>query len=106
MSKAMELFGLRPRQYNCAQAVACGCGDMDMKDDFAPYGGGRAPEGRCGALFAALALVPEANRAALAAEFAAELGAEKCGELKGMLHVPCERCVELSADLVEKYGKK
>ncbi|MDD4816436.1 MAG: hypothetical protein PHI85_00510 [Victivallaceae bacterium] len=106
MSKALELFGIRPRQYNCAQAVACGCGTMEMKDDFAAYGGGRAPGGRCGALFAALSLVPESGRPALAAEFAAELGAETCGELKGVLHVPCERCVELGAKLVEKYGKK
>ena len=102
MNRAKELFGASPRQHNCAQAVVCGFGRDDLKEAFASCGGGHAPEGRCGALHAAMSLVPE-KAEQIRAEFVASLGAETCKALKGELRVPCPLCVETAAALVERF---
>lgn len=102
MSKAVELFTAVPKMHNCAQAVVCGCGREDLKDAMASCGGGKAPDGRCGALHGALQIVPETSQSALSAEFEKTLGSTLCRELK--LHgVPCAECVAAGADLAEKY---
>ena len=100
-NSALELFSRTPRTVNCAQAVASGCGKPELAAELSSCGGGRAPEGRCGALHAALLLVPQMRRSALREAFVAALGSEFCRELKTVHHVPCERCVELAARLAE-----
>ena len=52
-NKALELFTAVPKMHNCAQAVAEGCGHPEMVAELASCGGGRAPEGLCGALHSA-----------------------------------------------------
>ena len=69
MSKsASDFFAEVPRRYNCAQSVAAGAGREDLIPAMAAMGGGRAPEGICGALYAALQLLPEEKQAAAMAE--------------------------------------
>ena len=51
--KAFELFTAVPKLHNCAQAVADGMGRKDLVLELAACGGGRAPEGLCGALHSA-----------------------------------------------------
>jgi len=99
--KAVELFTAVPRCYNCVQAVAAGAGREELVPELANAGGGRAPDGLCGALFAAQSMVPESGRNALREVFSAELGACRCRELKAA-GVPCVRCVEFAAELLEK----
>lgn len=87
--------------YNCAQAVCAAFGRDDLLDDMKNCGGGRAPEGMCGALYAATALSP--GRAGEISEaFRDANGATTCRELKGARRVPCQTCVATAAALLEK----
>jgi len=101
MQKSVELFTAIPRCHNCAQSVAAGAGREDLLPELADKGGGRAPDGVCGALFAAQSMVPEGQREGLREAFAAELGSFRCRELKAN-GVPCVRCVELASELLAK----
>ena len=106
MNNALELFGAFPRKHNCAQAVACGLGADGLYDDLSSCGGGRAPGGMCGALYAAMQMVPEAERLRLQEEFAAALGAVDCAALKQQLNVPCVECVRIAAEAAERLMEK
>lgn len=101
MNKAGVIFSQVPRNCNCAQAVAAGCGHEELVDELKNCGGGRAPEGRCGALHAALQLVPADRRAAVCEAFRAKAGSEKCAEIRPAGVFPCLQCVILAADLAE-----
>ena len=101
MSKALDLFTAVPRQHNCAQSVAAGNGGSDeLVAQLATAGGGRAPGGLCGALYAATLLVSEERRQALIDAFGAALGETHCLALK-KLGVPCTKCVEMADSLVD-----
>ena len=102
MNNAVEIFSRVPRTVNCSQAVAAGFGREDLLGELAVCGGGHAPGGRCGALHAALLLVPEALRADVAEEFRRRAGSELCREIRAAGGFPCRGCVETAAGLVEK----
>ncbi len=103
MNNALEIFSRIPKTHNCAQSVAAGCGLDSKVPDYAAMGGGRAPGGLCGALFAAMEAVPESKREALRKEFVSAIGSSLCREIKQKYGVPCSRCVETAAALLEKY---
>ncbi|MEA4863511.1 MAG: hypothetical protein AB7F40_00365 [Victivallaceae bacterium] len=103
MNRALELFEAVPRRHNCAQATACGCGREELYGELASCGGGKAEDGVCGALFAAMKIVPENVKSNVADEFVAGLGSAKCRDLKLVHRVACARCVEVGAELAEKY---
>jgi hypothetical protein len=104
MNNARELFTAVPKLHNCAQAVVEGCGHKDLVEEMKCCGGGKAPEGRCGALHGALKLVAETCRKAVIDEFVAAAGAEDCASIKSAaVPFPCAECVRVAADLVEKY---
>lgn len=84
--------------HNCAQAVCAAFGRDDLLEEMKECGGGRAPGGTCGALYAAMTLVP-GRAEAIAAAFCAANGSTKCRELKGEHHVPCRTCVATAARL-------
>ena len=105
MNRALELFKQVPRSCNCAQAVAAGCGRAELVGELASCGGGRAPEGRCGALHAAMMISPRENRESIRQAFIAENGSEFCRELKTVHRVPCEKCVDFAAALAEAAMK-
>lgn len=105
MNKAVEIFTAIPKRVNCAQAVAEGLGAEALSPALSACGGGRAEGGRCGALHAALLLVPDEKKAGLAAAFCAEAGAETCRALKAQ-GFPCVKCVEIAARLAEVALKK
>ncbi|MDD3886639.1 MAG: hypothetical protein PHI35_07200 [Victivallaceae bacterium] len=106
MNRAVEVFSELPKTCNCAQAVAVGLGHEELKAELAMCGGGRAPEGRCGALHAALRLTPAEEHESIKAEFRRTAGSEFCRELKGVYQYPCVKCVELAAKLAEAAIKK
>ncbi|MDO4574595.1 MAG: redox-active protein [Planctomycetia bacterium] len=103
MNRASEIFAERAaRKINCAQAIMAGLGHDSRVAEMADCGGGRAPEGRCGALHAAILLLPEAVGESVIQEFAAVAGSDKCREIKRN-GFPCAKCVALAAELVEKH---
>lgn len=105
MNKAVEIFTAIPKRVNCAQAVAEGLGAMALSPALSACGGGRAEGGRCGALHAALLLVPVDKKEELAAAFRSETGSERCREIK-LSGFPCVKCVEIAARLAEQALKK
>lgn len=101
--KSLQFFRTPPHNYNCAQTVAAGFGREDLIEPFKGCGGGRAPEGLCGALHAALELIPnETKRAELLNAFRQKNGAVSCRELKQTFRVPCPQCVAVAAELLEQ----
>ena len=105
MNKAVDLFTAVPKLHNCAQAVADGAGNHELACQMAVCGGGKAPQGRCGALHAALCLVKPEKHADLIAEFVKSAGFETCREIKSAEKpFPCAECVRVAAELVEKYS--
>ena len=102
-NKCVEIFSEVPRRYNCAQAVAAGFDREELVPELRSAGGGNAPENRCGALHAAMLIAGENGAEVIRKGFNAELGAESCSILKNELHVPCPKCVECAAALLEKY---
>ncbi|MCL1919514.1 MAG: hypothetical protein FWG50_00320 [Kiritimatiellaeota bacterium] len=99
MNRAVEIYSRIPKTHNCAQAVAAGCGREDLLEPLKANGGGRSPEGRCGALHVALLLSPAERHAAIKATFREQAGSEFCKEIRSMGKTPCARCVEIGAEL-------
>lgn len=95
------------RGTNCAQAVLRGFQHVFAIPEerigvAAAHGGGRAPEGRCGALHSALELLEtEADRQAMQEEFQRQAGAVTCREVRSLRRLSCQDCVRLAAVLVQ-----
>lgn len=102
-NRCVEIFSAVPRCFNCAQAIAVGFGRDELAAVLQNSGGGRAPGNRCGALHAAMLIAGVPDAEALRNEFVSGLGSESCSELKQKLQIPCTRCVEFAAELLEKY---
>lgn len=103
---AVDTFRTPPFRHNCAQAVANQWKYLYNSDDivaeYAPYVGGHAPEGLCGALYAAMQAVPEHGEK-IREEFQSRAGAVTCREIKGGTGFPCHSCVALADALIAKY---
>lgn len=91
---------------NCAQSVLRGFQEHRTiaEEQIAQarhQGGGRAENGRCGALHAALTLADEpAVRDRLRHAFVAQAGAETCREIRRAARLSCVDCVRLAASLL------
>lgn len=100
--KALSTFREPPFMYNCAQTVCAAFGREDLIEAMKSCGGGRAPEGMCGALYGAIQVAPT-KAEALKSAFTEINGAWKCSDLKGGTpRVACQQCVRVAAELVEK----
>jgi hypothetical protein len=102
---ALAVFRKPPERLNCAQSVLHAwrevSGDKTLTlADLKPFGGGRAPEGICGALHAACLTAPD-RADALKMAFAARLGSLYCKELRAAKVHLCEICVGLATELLE-----
>ena len=97
VSKAIETFR---NPYSCAQAVYAAFADVDeeklafLKEN----SGGHAPDGKCGALFAAEQLCGTD----IDAEFEKKAGALQCLVLKRECKTSCQDCVKIAAEIVAK----
>lgn len=103
--RALATFRQAPQRLNCAQSVLHAFREVTGETtfalaDFKPLGGGRAPDGLCGALHAACAVVPD-KAELLKSRFAARLGSVFCRELRAARQHPCEVCVGHATDLLE-----
>lgn len=107
MMKATDTFRKEPWRHNCAQAVANRWiqlyADKETVDKYAPYVGGHAPEGYCGALYAAMQARPE-RAVEISREFEEATGGVYCKDIKSKGHTPCEICVATADYLLEKYS--
>lgn len=105
--KAIDTFRKEPWRHNCAQAIAnrwIGLyDDKEIVARYAPYVGGRAPQGLCGALYAAMQACPE-HAEEIFREFEEWAGSTRCIEIKSKRHTPCEKCVATADSLLEKYS--
>ena len=99
VEKATAAFRQPPHCYNCAQTVCAAFGREDLTEAMSCCGGGRAPEGMCGALYGATQVLPE-KAGEIVAGFEAALGATRCRDRKGAQKVPCPVCVRTAAELV------
>ena len=91
---------------NCAQSVLKGFQAAfkiteERIAEAKAHGSGRAEDGRCGALHAALSLLNgEDEKAQLSCAFSSAAGAESCREIKKIGKLTCADCVELAAKLL------
>ncbi len=97
------------RRGNCAQSVVHAWKSKNPKsphepEQFAGCGGGRAPEGVCGALHAGCVVAGEAHAASIRKKFAEKTGGHHtCRAIRAAKTVPCHDCVALAAELVEQH---
>ena len=99
----------RSRQGNCAQSVAMawtakGAGDFSIDAELSSHGGGRAPEGMCGALYAATLLAGD-HEESVTNEFKGfSDGLIGCREIRKVKKLSCIQCVGIAAALLEKHN--
>lgn len=105
---ALSQFKRPPASLNCAQSVlhaAREAGHTSRElEEWKSMGGGRAPEGTCGALFAALSLaLDEAGKDSIKQSFEATAGATTCRAIRRGKLLCCEQCVSTAAELLEAH---
>lgn len=99
------------RRGNCAQAVALAWTDKKEPgsthaERFIAHGGGRAPEGLCGALHAARELAGE-HKETLTEQFKQKAdGHTTCRGIRKNRVMPCSDCVALAAELLDELHKE
>jgi hypothetical protein len=107
--KSTEYFHTLPERLNCAQSILKGFqNELNISDEkiaeYKAWGGGRAENGVCGALFAARQLINNEN-GQFEKTFKEELGTIYCKELKKNKKA-CLTCVELADKLIEEAIKQ
>jgi Putative redox-active protein (C_GCAxxG_C_C) len=104
--KSDELFHILPENLNCAQSVLKGfqkefsISEKEI-DEYRAWGGGRAVDGMCGALFAAERLLRQVGKESVVDEFRKKAGGLLCSEIKEK-HFTCAEYVRMADELVEK----
>ena len=101
---ALKVFRQPPDRLNCAQSVLYAWrevfGDTAITvAELKPFGAGRAPDGLCGAIYAACQLAPD-RAEALKAAFVARVGSIHCKEIRAAKKHPCAECVAQAAELL------
>lgn len=109
--QAANFFGGKER-YNCAQAVFKtfqqeAALPESVIEAAKARGGGKAPEGLCGAIYAAgVVASDDATRRVIETAFADVAGSIKCREIRTMKRVDCRGCVALASGLVEIHDQQ
>jgi hypothetical protein len=98
-------FHILPEKLNCAQALLKGF-QQEMKisdleiEEYRAWGGGRAKDGICGALYAAERILSQAKKESVVEEFKKQVGSVDCITLKNG-ELSCEEYVRMVDELVE-----
>lgn len=98
------------RRGNCAQSVAAAWAHKnpvvtDRVREFSGCGGGRSPEGTCGALYASCQLAGEPVAESIKARFMQHSGGHvACREIRAARTLRCVDCVELAAGLLDEHA--
>lgn len=102
---ALEHFHGKSR-YNCAQAVLKAYAPLVGLEDaclerFVHFGSGKAPEGECGALFAAKSVFQDhAVKQEIENDFIRAAGNKRCRDIRKAKTFTCRQCVQTAADAV------
>ena len=94
-------------RFNCCQAVLkayadkTGMSDEHIREMFSAHGGGRAPDGLCGAIHAAKELLSNEKFEQVLAKFEQAAGAKTCRDIRRAKQLPCVECVELVGKLLK-----
>ncbi len=107
MDKVEKALASFHNPYSCAQTIWATFSD-EAPENLAAMrekSGGRAPENMCGALFAAIKILPENERENAVAEFEKKVGSCKCREIKTVHRVSCEDCVKFAATILKEKLK-
>lgn len=99
MDKTEEAVSKFRNPYSCAQTIYAAFSDAPNADGMSAMkaaSAGRAPDGLCGALYAAKLIKPD-SAAEIEQKFKASTGATKCAELKTVYKTPCSECVRAAA---------
>jgi len=102
--KSQRALSVFRNPYSCAQAVAFAFKDLS-ENELAIYksnSGGKAPDGICGALFAALANTQSGNHRKVIEEFVKQTGAMHCSDIKQIYKTPCSKCVVAATEIAEQ----
>ena len=104
--KSEEYFHKNPDNFNCAQAILKGFQTEfqiqdEMVEAFRAFGGGRAENGICGALYAANYLMKKVGKEPLNESFVKKTVYERCKDIKQSRCCSCEECVKIADELVE-----
>jgi bacterioferritin-associated ferredoxin len=108
VERAMTAY--KKERMNCAQSVLRAFQEHRSisEDEIVQarhHGGGRAENGVCGALHAAIKLTDDPSvRDHLRSTFVARAGAETCREIRRAARLPCVECVRLAASLLVEHG--
>lgn len=103
---AEALHSQKPKKYNCAQAIAKTFGRDDLIESLAPCGSGRAPEGLCGALYAALLILSNEKQDAMKRRFLQAAGDVRCQSIRQAGQTSCTECVRIAAEALDKERTK
>ena len=98
--KAVSLYSQIPKEYNCAQSVAKAFERDDLVAQLKSCGGGRAEGGLCGALHAALLMLPENKSKETKKQFRDRVGDILCKTIRREGKTPCAECVRTAASLI------
>ena len=107
--KSNLYFHLQPDNLNCAQAILKGfqqefnITDQEI-EEYRAWGGGRAQNGICGALFSAEKLLKQADKPGITNEFRAIVGKTHCLDIKE-IKFSCIDCVRIADELLEQRIK-
>jgi hypothetical protein len=99
-------FHALPENLNCAQAVLKGfqtefnISDTEI-EEYRAWGGGRAEDGMCGALFAAERLLRQIGKESVIEEFHQIAGGTLCSDIKEK-QFTCAEYVRIADELVER----
>ncbi len=102
----------RERKGNCAQSVAHAwmekhTDSRDLLTAFSGCGGGRAPEGLCGALHASCTLAGPSAAKEIKERFAEQTGNHQtCREIRRAGVLSCNECVAVAAELLDKHADR
>ena len=108
---ALKYFHKPPGYYNCAQAIFKAFQDdfnitNDQIVEWAKYGNGKAPNGYCGAYFAALELIKDHPE--LSEEFTRRFQEKSdhltCFDIRFNYSMSCKNLVRLSANLLNELA--
>lgn len=105
--RAKEYFHLAPHNWNCTQAIHKSqqeytqLSDEDIELYYRPMGGGKAPQGMCGALYAIHTLAGDDKTLVerLTSLFAERAGGISCRELKGKCGLSCLELVDIAEEV-------
>ena len=102
MKNPIDTFHTAPFNHNYAQAIDYCHPEANLDiDGLRAYGGGRAPGGLCGALYAATLIRPD-KKDEIIARFRELNGATCCRDLKGPARVGCHQCLTTAQQILSE----